>query len=581
MKKKFDGAESAGQDESSIYAKKSPKIITIITVAVIVAVMAFNILFSIIGDKAMIFFDISQVKYKTGSTNLYTLSDTCNDLIAREAVPMIKRFNEDGKAKGESAQKLKIIFCADKDIIEGDTKTRYVSYTARAIEKNYPEQVEVSYVNIEKNPSAIQKYKTTSAANINNADVIVEFGSEYLVQGINSFYLTDTDTSEEWAYNGEKHLAAMILSVTRAEAPICCITYNHGEQLFEEGNTLKVKDEYSTFIKLIKGAGYIPQFIDLEKEDIPADCRMIITFAPTSDFRAFGNLGENGVSEIEKLDKYLDEANAFFYICDADTPVLPNLDEYLEEWGVAISRTEDMAGNTLNFRAEDPLNGTAADGGKTFAGKYFEGGTGASITEDIRNRNYPPKVIFGNCAVIEPPSETYVKIYTEASENSNEPGYQYYSYFKNGISRDLFSIFTSYSTASAYAGNEAEIATESKLFQLMTITHELRYVQEDNYTTIDRPSYVISLASTDFLRNEVLDSTAYGNTDVILSTLRNTGNEIIPVNIPLKAFYDCEMADSRAYAQNNPTVWFWCLSLIPTLAAFGAGVVITVRRKYK
>lgn len=581
MKKKILGAEGTASDGQSIYAKKSPKIITVITVAVIVAVIAFNVLFSIIGDKAMLFFDISQVKYKDGAATLYTLSDTCNDLIGREAIPMIKLFNEDGQTSGGSAQKLKIIFCADKDIIESDPKTRYVSYTARAIEKNYSEYVEVSYVNITKNPSAVQKYKTTSAATINNADVIVEFGSEYLVQGINSFYLTDTDTSEEWAYNGEKRLAAMILSVTRAEAPICCITYNHGETLFEVSDTLKVRDEYSTFIKLIEGAGYIPQFIDLEKEDIPEDCRMIITFAPTSDFKAYGNLGENGTSEIEKLDKYLDEANAFFYICDADTPVLPNLDEYLEEWGVAVSRAEDLAGNMLNFRTEDPSNATATDGGRTFAGKYFEGGTGASLTQDITNRNYPPKVIFGNCAVIEPPSETYVKLYSNTDETSDEPVYQYYNYFKNGISRKLFSIFTSYDTASAYAGDEVEVATPSKLFQLMTVTHELRYVQEDNYTTIDRPSYVISLSSTDFLKNEVLDSTAYGNTDVILSVLRNTGNEIIPVNIPLKAFYEYDMADIKAYSQSNPTVWFWCLALIPTLAAFAAGVVITVRRKYK
>lgn len=574
MKKKIDGSEG-------IYAKKSPKIMTVITVAVIVAVMAFNILFSIIGDRAMLFFDISQVKYKTDATTLYTLSDTCNDLIGREAIPMIKQIREDGQTSGNSVQKLKIVFCSDKDMIEGDAKTRYVSYTARAIEKNYSEYVEVSYVNIEKNPSAVQKYKTTSAATISNSDVIVEFGSEYLVQGINSFFLTDTDTAEEWAYNGEKRLAAMILSVTRAEAPICCITYNHGETLFEEGETPKVKDEYSTFIRLIEGAGYITQFIDLEKEELPEDCRMIVTFAPTSDFKAYGNLGENGISEIEKLDKYLDKANAFFYICDADTPALPNLDEYLEEWGIAVGRTEDMAGNLLNFKAEDPINGTAADGGKTFAGKYFEGGLGASITQDITKRNYPPKVIFGNCAVIEPPSETYVKVYSKTDESSGEPAYQYFSYFKNGISRDLYSIFTSYDTASAYAGDEVEIATQSKLFQLMTITHELRYVQEDNYTTIDRPSYVISLASTDFLKNEVLDSTAYGNTDVILSTLRNTGNEIIPVNIPLKAFYEYEMADSRAYSQSYPTVWFWGLVLIPALVSLVTGVVITVRRKYK
>ena len=564
-------------DSEKIYAPKSAKVLTLITCIVIAAVIAFNVVFSIIGDKAMLYIDISRIQYDTGTTNLYTLSDYCKDVIENRAVSKIYGFNEQS---GED-QKVKIIFCADRDVVESNEMTRYVSYTARAIAKSFPEYFEVSYINIVKNPSAVQKYKTTSAATINNSDVIVEFGSEYLVQGINSFYLTDTDTDEIWAYNGEKRLAAMILSVTAAETPICCLTYNHGELLFEGGDEVKVKEEYSTFIKLIEGAGYEVQFIDFERDEIPEDCRMLITFAPTEDFKAFGNLGENGVSEIEKLDKYLDESNAFFYICDADTPVLSSLDEYLEEWGIVVKRSEDLAGNTHNFRVEDIINATTVDNGKTFVGNYAVGGTGASLTQDMRGRNYPPNVIFGNSAIIEPNAETYVKLYSKVEEGSSEPSYQYFSYFRNGISREMFSVFTSYDTASAYAGSEVEIATASNLFQLMTVTHELRYVQEDNYTTIDQPTYVISLASTEFLTNNVLDSTAYGNTDVVLSVLRNTGNEIVPVNVPLKAFYEYNVQSNTAYTQSNPTVWFWCLAVIPPVAALIGCVVVTVRRKYK
>ena len=563
-----------------IYSKKSAKRITLITCVVIAAIMLFNIAFSIIGDKAMLYIDVSRIKYISETSNLYTLSDICKDVIETNAIYNIKNFADNSESLSD-VQKVKIIFCSDRDLIENDSKARYVSYTARAIEKSFSDYVEVSYINVTKNPSAVQKYKTTSAATISSSDVIVEFGSEYLVQGINSFFLTDTDTGEEWAYNGEKRLTAMILSVTAAESPICCITYNHGELLFENGIEIKVRDEYSTFIKLIEGAGYEVKFIDLEKDDIPEDCRMMITFAPTSDFKAFGNLGENGVSEIEKLDKYLDASNAFFYICDADTPALANLDEYLEEWGITVRRTQDLAGNMLNFKVEDITNATTVDNSTIFAGKYFEGGTGASLTQDMTDRNYPPKVIFGNSAVIEPPSETYVKLYSTVEEGSTEPSYQYFSYFRNGVSRELFSIFTSYDTASAYAGKESEIATPSNLFQLMTVTHELRYVQEDNYTTIDQPTYVISLASTDFLKNDVLDSTAYGNTDVVLSVLRNTGNEIVPVNVPLKAFYEYGVENNSAYVKSNPETWFWCLVVIPPVFALATGVVVTVRRKYK
>ncbi len=571
-------------DESvseSVYAKKSPKRLTVITVIVVAAAILFNIAFSIIGDKAMLFVDISQVKYNTGVTPLYTLSDTCIDLLDSEAVPMIKRVNEERAAKGDSAQKLKIVFCAEKDIIESDPLTRYVSYTARAIALEFPESVEVSYINVNQNPSAVQKYKTTSAATINNSDVIVEFGSEYLVQSINSFYITETGETTPWAYNGEKRISAMILSVTRAEAPICCITYNHGELLFKNGETPEVKDEYSTFIELIRGAGYVPQFIDLEKDDIPEDCRMIVTFAPTSDFKAFGNLGEGGVSEIEKLDKYLDDAKAFFYICDADSPYLPNIEEYLTEWGITVARERDLADNLHNYIVTDTANATAQDNGKTFAADYAVGGTGASLTADMRARAYPPKVIFGNSARIDPADETYVKIFVAADETEGTPEYEYYSYFRNGVSREMFPIFVTYDTANSKAGEEVEIATEGNRFNLMTVTHETRHVQEDNYTTIDRPSYVIALSSTEFLSNDVLDSAAYGNTDAILSTLRNSGNEIIPVNIPLKSFYEYGIEDEFVYLDNDPAVWFWCLTLIPTAAAFITGTVIIIRRKFK
>ena len=578
MKKQATNApETSSVDSEKIYAKKSAKVLTLITCIVVAAVIVFNVVFSIIGDTAMLYFDISRIKYNTGTTNLYTLSDYCKDVIEDRAVSKIYGFNQQtGKD-----QKVKIIFCADRDVVEKNELTRYVSYTARAIAKSFPEYFEVSYINIVKNPSAVQKYKTTSASTINNSDVIVEFGSEYLVQGIKSFYLTDTDTDEIWAYNGEKRLAAMILSVTAAETPICCITYNHGELLFENGDEVKVKEEYTTFIRLIEGAGYAVRFIDLEKDDIPEDCRMLITFAPTEDFKGYGNFGESGISEIEKLDKYLDASNAFFYICDADTPSLKLLDEYLEEWGIVVKRSKDLADQTHNFRVEDIKNATTVDNGKTFVGNYAIGGTGASLTQDMRDRNYPPNVIFGNSAIIEPPSETYVKLYSKAENGSSDPSYEYFSYFRNGVSREMFSVFTSFDTANAYAGGEVEIATPSNLFRLMTVTHELRYVQEDNYTTIDQPTYVISLASTEFLTNEVLDSTAYGNTDVVLSVLRNTGNEIVPVNVPLKAFYEYNVQSNAAYVQSNPAVWFWCLAIIPPMAALVACVVVTVRRKYK
>lgn len=555
--------------------RKNPKIMTAITLAIVVLVIALNIAFSLFGDRELLYIDISQVKYTSGKSTLYTLSDGAKDMVRDDVITMIDKVNAERESEGKDAIPLRIVFCADRDEVESDTLTRYVSYTARALEKEFPNHIEVEYVNMTKNPSAVQKFKTTSAATINNSDVIVEFGTEYLVQSINAFYLIDSTTSTPWAYNGEKRLTSMMLALTRAESPICCITYNHGETLFDENGT--VKETYTSFIELIKGAGYEPMFIDLEKDEIPENCRMLITFDPREDFKAFGSLGENGVSEIEKLDKYLDGINSFFYICGADTPSLKNLDEYLIEWGITIAKGD----NDKNLVLEDKVN--CADGGigNVILGNYATEGVGAVLTEDMRDRAYPPAVVFGNSAMIVPPS-SYFKTYIPAAEDGSSAAFSYYYYYKNGNSRDMLDIFTTHNTASALEGDKTvQIATDIELFKLMTITQEVRNVQEDNLTTITQSSYVLALASTDFCTNAVLNSTAYGNTDVILSALRNTSSEVVPTNIDLKAFYEYEMADEIAYAQNSPAVWTYCLIGIPTLLVFAVGVIVTVRRKYR
>ena len=146
----------------------------------------------------------------------------------------------------------------------------------------------------------------------------------------------------------------------------------------------------------------------------------------------------------------------------------------------------------------------------------------------------------------------------------------------------MLDVFTTHETAYAkVAGEQYEIATEHNRFKLMTVTQESRQVQEDNFTTINRASYVISLASTDFLKNELLESKAYGNTDVITSVLRTTGNEVVPTDIDLKAFYNYNVTDSFAYRAVKPDVWSVWLMATPAALALIVGVVVNIRRRYK
>ena len=558
---------------------KRPKSIAIITCVVIIAVIILNVIVSIVADRELWYLDLSQVRYKSGEATMYSLSDTCRDLIASDAIPMIEKVNQDRKARGKDPIKLNIIFCADRDHIENDKMMRYVNSTARSLEHEFPDAIDVQYINIDKNPSAVQRFKTTSASTIYDSDVIVEFGSEYLIQKISAFYYTDESKQSPWAYNGEQRLSAMILSLTRAESPVCAITVNHGETLLNSEG--KVKDEYTTFIKLVEGAGYDVEFIDLEKNDIPENCRMMICFDPQVDFKAFGSLGESGVSEIEKLDKYLDGSNAFFYICNRETPYLNNLEEYLEEWGINVARVKSDDGVYTNYEIKDSVNCTDTGRGDVVVGKYGDVGLAEGITKDLQSQNYPPRVLFGKSTALVP-SQSYMKTFVAADPENNIEECSYFSYYRNGVARMMVEVFSTYNTASAYVdGKVYEIATDLNPFRLMTITRESRSIQETNYTTIDRASYVISLASTDFLSNDILDSSAYGNTDVILSALRQSGTEAVPANVKLKAFYiyNIEHPLGTEAMQSEATVWLICLSIIPALISAIFATVVIIRRK--
>ena len=363
---------------------------TLITVGVVLAVLLCNVLFSFVADRYLWQVDESVTKYITDPRSLYTVTDDFIDLMGEYAIPMVDSVNEERAARGEEPITVNIIFCAERDYIYAGTYSRYCLYTALGLQKAFPEQVKVSFINVKKNPSAVQKYKVTSATNIYPSNVIFEFGTEYRVYSMDYFFKkSDTTSTAPWAYNGEMDFSSAILAVTRAESPVACFTTNHGEAV----------DNCAALRELVSRAGYIVTDIDLEKDELPENCRMIITYDPQTDFYGYGNMGETGRSEIEKLDEYLDKAYSFMLFVDNETPQLPVLEEYLEEWGVVICRAENADGELDNYLIRDSVQKLDREG-YTVLATYATEGLGASITKDMRSVSYPAKVVFPNATAI-------------------------------------------------------------------------------------------------------------------------------------------------------------------------------------
>ncbi len=545
-----------------------------LTVVVIAALLVFNILFSFLADRFMWQVDETVTRYTTRKgVSMYTPTEEFLDVVAEFAIPMVEKVNAERETAGEEPLTINIIFCSERDRVYEADKLRMIQYTALALQKAFPDAVRVSYVNVEQNPSAVQKYKATSSTHIYPHQVIFEFGTEYRVCSYDYFFIRSDETSNEhWAYNGEQDMASLLLAITRAVSPIAGFITNHGENL----------EACQSFRTLVERAGYDVVDIDLSKDEIPADCRLLICYDPVTDFLGLGNDAyvEGGVSEVKKLDAFLDKAYSFMLFIDKDTPRLPILEEYLEEWGVTVSRGEDADGNLDNYTIRDQVHKLDKDGYTPIA-EYVTAGTGASITSDMRNVASPATVVFPNATAVKM-AATYRTAYVEADETKDTPAFSYGTYYRNGVSRYLYDVFWGGMNATAEAfGRQYEITTEQNRFRLMTISVENRTIMETDYLSTTVPSYVAVFGSTEFASDAVLDSAAYGNADVLLSTLRATGREVMPADLEFKAFKIYEV-DQQVYmpdtTKNLATTIF--MVALPIVACTIAGCYVNVKRKH-
>ena len=546
------------------------------TVAVIAVVLVVNLLFSFVADRFMWQVDATVTKYTSREgVSMYTPTPEFLKVVRDYAIPMVEDMNQKRAAQGQEPITINVKFCTERDKVYEADKLRMIQYSVLALQKEFPESVKVEYLNIEKNPSQVQKYKATSSTNIYAHQVIFEFGTEFRVCSYDYFFLkNDNSASEHWAYNGEQKIASLLLALTRAESPVAGFITNHGEAL-ENCRSLR---------ELVHNAGYDVVDIDLSKDEIPENCRLLICYDPSADFVGLGNpiYTEGDPSEIDKLDRFLDQAYSFMLFVDADTPELPVLEEYLEEWGIRVGRAENAEGELDNLLVRDPVSKLDKDG-YTPMGEYVTTGGGASLTTDMRGVAYPAKVAFPNAVAITM-SDSYKKTHVVPNDTNNvTEAYSYGSYYRNGVSRYFHDVFKTTAGASVEAfGKQYQVATDLQRFNLMTISIESRTIMETNYLSTQEPSYVVAFGSTEFASDTVLDSAAYGNADVLTSTLRHTGREVMPADLEFKAF-KVYTVDTDVYPVNaRSTVMTTALMTLLPIALFAAvGAVVSIKRKYR
>lgn len=543
-----------------------------LSVALTAGVIALVLLLNV-GVSALFGYHLWHID--TTSHALFTLTKECVNYLDANLKEVDLGRAEDDKTEVE------IIFCSDPDVLRADTRMNYVYHTALEMEKAFRGTIRVSAYDIAKDRSAIRDYLTTVYSTVYADSIIVTSGSEFRIFSLRDMYQYDSVASPDpWAYDGEKKLARAIVAVTRAKSPLCAILTNHGGAMATEAG----RADYSELISLVEKSGYDVVYLNLETEEIPADCRLILCMDPETDFVASAPTGTT--SETKKLDAYLAQSNSLMLFVDADTPTLPNLEEVLDEWGVSFHSYKTDDGQNAGLQAIDPFSALDSTGTRIVA-SYETTALGGSILENLINYGQP-KIVFDNARPLFY-ADAYYLTYMPENESAGVAAYDFAAYNRNGINRVAYELFTTGADAYAYArANGAWVpddtgapvlASNEGGYQLMSITAQNRSITEGKgYSSVNDASYVCTVGSTEMAKNTYLSSRSYGNADALLAVLRTLGQEVVSSGIELKVLPSSSVSSTIA-TPFAVTVWTVVLALLPAAAAVCTAVPILLRRR--
>jgi len=436
--------------------------------------------------------------------------------------PEAKDFLDD--VEGE----VNIYFTVEPDkVAKTSVYLNYVYRTALEMQAEY-DNINVECIDIVKNPGFYKQYYQTAAQKIYTDSVVVESGTEFRIYYIDSFFITDEDGTSIWAYQGEYKLVSAILSVTDSEMPPVYFTSSHGEKVGEDGLALK---------NLFSDAGFEVRYIDLAKEDISEDARIVVINDPVYDFGGIV-AGDDGENEIAKLDDFLDRRGCLMvFTSPGHVGNLTNLSEFLEEWGIKF---------TPDTYVKDMTNSISVDG-RAIVAKYADDDTmGASLYLDIASLDTMPKTILRNAMPINVLWE----------ENSKLNG-----------TVQVSPVLLSHSSAKAISdGAENDIGS----VPLMTISRDTTIVDNEYYY-----SYVLACGSADYVNSGYLTSNAYANADILYNTIKLTGRERILADIEYKVLDDTALDITTAQANK----WTVAMTVTLPLIIAIAGCAVWIRRK--
>ncbi len=503
-------------------------ITVVLTVLLVAVVVLANVLFGTLASRYQWYSDLR-------SDLTYGVSEKCYRLLHAAL--------DSAESETGGAKEVRILFCDTPENLMSSSTSSYVYQTALSLSEKEPDRIKIECKNIWLDPDSVRPYMTTTVIDretgveseqtvtIKSTSVILVCGDYHRVYTNTEFYIfKGGDTSQVWAYNGEKKLAAGILRAIAPNAPRVCLTNNHGEAYYDY-----------EIIYLLDDAGYQLDYVDLSKETIPSDCRLLICFNPNKDLTVESDI--SSLSEPAVLDAFLETSgHTFLVFLENGTPSLPNLEAYLEGWGV--STLYHKSGETSYRYMVQDTSGTLTSDGYTIYGKAAATGYAGELLSGLTQ-----PTVFKNATALRASNG-----FTPNGDGSYTKG-----------NRTMYALYETTGSAVSWA-NGAPVDGDGAI--LMSLTEQ---------KSGEGCSRVGVVSSVRFATEDFLQSAVYGNTDTMLRLLGRFGDCTTPEGLTIKPFQSTDMS---LVTTAQKLRWTLLLSIVPAVIVIAVAVPVLVRRKH-
>ncbi|WP_044975247.1 GldG family protein [Ruminococcus sp. HUN007] len=275
-----------------------------ITAVFIAAVVLLNVFASQLTDRY-------GLKIDTTKEQLFEISDTTIDYL--------KGLQED----------VTIDVMADE--AELDTGSKFYKLEKEVAEKyaQNSDRIKVNFYDIEKHPEIVTKYSAYTTENISKASVVVFCDGRIKVLQLSDFYEIETNyqTYEQSikAITAEEKLTSAIMFVADPNPPTVAVLSCQQSDA--------VRTSVSQLPTILENNGYTVETVDPLTQDIKPEYSALILAAPYSDLTE---------TVIEKIRTYLENGGNYgknlIYFASFDQRETPNLDAFLEEWGIKVGK---------------------------------------------------------------------------------------------------------------------------------------------------------------------------------------------------------------------------------------------------